>query len=164
MNTCHLLLLLCWKQQVFVGPFTGSNACPVSSAARTTSALPKPCTKGCLNGFCTSKTDGNYVDPDNANQFFMCSGGLTTTTSCPAGLVYQAACNLCNYPNTPCPPPTTQPTAAADPFCKNKPGGVYCYPPDKTKFYDCSDGITSIMACPANLVWQESCSCCSWPS
>ncbi|KAK5863917.1 hypothetical protein PBY51_000904 [Eleginops maclovinus] len=72
-------------------------------------------------------------------------------------------------PNTPRPspphpnPPRPSPPPKQDNFCATKPGGVYAKPDDPGKFYNCGHGRTSIMDCPATLVFRDSCKCCDWP-
>lgn len=50
-----------------------------------------------IDPFCAGKADGNYINPNNRNSFYMCSNGLTYIQNCQPGLVYNQACNCCNY-------------------------------------------------------------------
>uniref|UniRef100_A0A2K5I390 Acidic mammalian chitinase n=1 Tax=Colobus angolensis palliatus TaxID=336983 RepID=A0A2K5I390_COLAP len=47
-------------------------------------------------------------------------------------------------------------------FCANKASGLYPDPTDKNAFYNCANGKTFIQHCQAGLVFEASCSCCSW--
>nr|XP_007975784.2 acidic mammalian chitinase-like [Chlorocebus sabaeus]AUE24250.1 acidic mammalian chitinase [Chlorocebus aethiops] len=47
-------------------------------------------------------------------------------------------------------------------FCANKADGLYPDPNDKNAFYNCANGKTFIQHCQAGLVFEASCSCCSW--
>uniref|UniRef100_A0A2K6RMX1 Acidic mammalian chitinase n=1 Tax=Rhinopithecus roxellana TaxID=61622 RepID=A0A2K6RMX1_RHIRO len=47
-------------------------------------------------------------------------------------------------------------------FCANKARGLYPDPTDKNAFYNCANGKTFIQHCQAGLVFEASCSCCSW--
>ncbi|XP_045221380.2 acidic mammalian chitinase [Macaca fascicularis] len=47
-------------------------------------------------------------------------------------------------------------------FCANKANGLYPDPTDKNAFYNCANGKTFIQHCQAGLVFEASCSCCSW--
>nr|AUE24249.1 acidic mammalian chitinase [Allenopithecus nigroviridis] len=47
-------------------------------------------------------------------------------------------------------------------FCANKANGLYPDPNDKNAFYNCANGKTFIQHCQAGLVFEASCSCCSW--
>lgn len=60
-------------------------------------------------------------------------------------------------------PTVTYPPQSPDNFCASKAGGDYAKPDDPGSFYSCANGITWVMPCPANLVFLESCLCCSYP-
>lgn len=60
-------------------------------------------------------------------------------------------------------PTVTYPPQSPDNFCASKAAGVYAKPDDPGSFYSCANGITWVMPCPANLVFWESCLCCSYP-
>ncbi|XP_072335923.1 acidic mammalian chitinase-like [Scyliorhinus torazame] len=57
--------------------------------------------------------------------------------------------------------PVTQPPGSG--FCANKSNGFYADPKDKTKFYQCDDGVTYLKNCIPGLVYDPSCTCCNWP-
>uniref|UniRef100_A0A668A633 Acidic mammalian chitinase n=1 Tax=Myripristis murdjan TaxID=586833 RepID=A0A668A633_9TELE len=82
-------------------------------------------------------------------------------------------CSQGNYPlinllpnvtgvNTTNPSPVT-PGASDDTFCVGKPAGPYAKPDAPGSFYNCANGVASIQNCPAGLVFQENCKCCTWP-
>ncbi|XP_024149530.2 chitotriosidase-1 isoform X2 [Oryzias melastigma] len=58
---------------------------------------------------------------------------------------------------------TSRPATSDDNFCATKAGGVYAKPDTPGSFYNCANGITSIQNCPNNLVFQDSCKCCTYP-
>uniref|UniRef100_A0A4W5QWK3 chitinase n=1 Tax=Hucho hucho TaxID=62062 RepID=A0A4W5QWK3_9TELE len=62
-------------------------------------------------------------------------------------------------------PTTTRPTthAPGTGFCNGKPDGIYANPEDKSSFYMCAGGITSLRKCGSGTVFDESCKCCVWP-
>nr|BAX00337.1 chitinase [Hexagrammos otakii] len=67
-------------------------------------------------------------------------------------------------PSAPIPPPIITPSSNnPDNFCATKTTGLYVKPDAPGSFYSCANGITWILNCPANLVFQESCKCCNWP-
>ncbi|XP_056278460.1 acidic mammalian chitinase-like [Pseudoliparis swirei] len=70
-----------------------------------------------------------------------------------------------NPPHTkPHPRPTISTSSnIADNFCATKTGGIYAKPDAPGSFYSCANGITWILNCPSNLVFQDSCKCCNWP-
>nr|XP_040048409.1 acidic mammalian chitinase-like isoform X1 [Gasterosteus aculeatus aculeatus]XP_040048410.1 acidic mammalian chitinase-like isoform X1 [Gasterosteus aculeatus aculeatus] len=70
--------------------------------------------------------------------------------------------------NTPQPAPRPGPAITTssnipEGFCATQTGGIYAKPDAPGSFYSCANGITWIMDCPANLVFQDSCKCCNWP-
>ncbi|XP_055368302.1 probable endochitinase [Betta splendens] len=139
----------------------------IASLARTTSAsCISTSTNGCPAGFCTGRTDGNYINAANPNSFYQCSNQLTYSTPCPAsGLVYRAPCDCCDYPNNPCPATkTTSPTTTPyDPYCQNKQDGYYCYTNDYSKYYWCVGGRTYIMPCPQGTIFTPKVNNCVRP-
>ena len=86
--------------------------------------------------FCKLKSNGNYANPKNPQQFFTCTDNVGSLCSlCPGNLVYGAECGQCLRPGTSCPStvtskPTTagtrptqgkpKTTKAAGPKCKQK--------------------------------------------
>ncbi|TMS16567.1 Acidic mammalian chitinase [Larimichthys crocea] len=60
---------------------------------------------------------------------------------------------------------TTITTSAKPPdnFCATMTSGVHAKPDDPHSFYNCANGITWILNCPANLIFKDSCHCCDWP-
>lgn len=67
------------------------------------------------------------------------------------------------HPNTPEPQqPVTTPSQSPN-FCASKIGGIYAKPDDPGSYYSCANGITWVIPCPPNLVFQESCLCCNYP-
>ncbi|XP_054464903.1 acidic mammalian chitinase-like [Anoplopoma fimbria] len=68
-------------------------------------------------------------------------------------------------PNTTPAPRPTIPSSSTfqDNFCATKIGGLYAKPDARGSYYSCANGITWILNCPANLVYDESCKCCNWP-
>lgn len=48
-------------------------------------------------------------------------------------------------------------------FCYLRSDGVYINPTDKSKFYDCINGITIQRACAPGLEFDPDCNCCNWP-
>ncbi|KAM5294630.1 LOW QUALITY PROTEIN: acidic mammalian chitinase-like [Glossophaga mutica] len=48
-------------------------------------------------------------------------------------------------------------------FCAGKSDGLYPSPTSRRAFYNCVGGATYAEACQAGLVFDASCSCCTWP-
>ncbi|XP_052493991.1 acidic mammalian chitinase-like [Budorcas taxicolor] len=49
-------------------------------------------------------------------------------------------------------------------FCTGKADGIYSDPEDNTKFYQCAGGRTFYFQCNQGLVFDQTCTCCNWPS
>ncbi|KAM6929933.1 acidic mammalian chitinase-like [Lycodopsis pacificus] len=65
---------------------------------------------------------------------------------------------------TPRPRPTiTTSSNIPDNFCATKAGGIYAKPEAPGSFYSCANGITWILNCTANLLFDDGCKCCNWP-
>ncbi|XP_058497853.1 acidic mammalian chitinase-like [Solea solea] len=67
---------------------------------------------------------------------------------------------------TPTPTPTSTTTTSADEesnFCVGKDNGQYAIPGSPGSYYNCGDEITHIQHCFTNLIFSESCHCCTWP-
>lgn len=49
-------------------------------------------------------------------------------------------------------------------FCIGKADGLYKNDKDRHTIYQCVNGLAYIQRCPHNLVYNEGCKCCDWPS
>lgn len=58
---------------------------------------------------------------------------------------------------------TTTTNAPGTGFCNGKPDGLYVYPSDPTKYYQCAGGETYVEECGAGTEFDDSCKCCTWP-
>ncbi|XP_068453168.1 acidic mammalian chitinase-like [Clinocottus analis] len=78
-----------------------------------------------------------------------------------------------NSTTTPAPATTTAPTttitktttthAPVSAFCSGKADGLYENNINRNSFYQCSNGLTYLQLCSANLVFSKRCNCCDWP-
>lgn len=114
-----------------------------------TTTTPATTTTTISVAFCSGKSDGIYANLNNPNSFYHCSNGLTHVQNCPANLVFRESCKCCDWPSSP-----------ADGFCTGKRNGNYANPNNPKSFYSCSNGLTYIMNCPADLIFWQSCNCC----
>ncbi|XP_067863876.1 acidic mammalian chitinase-like [Heptranchias perlo] len=81
------------------------------------------------------------------------------------GLGISSACVPSKTTLRPAVPPTYAPNgggSGGSGFCANKSNGVYADPKDKSKFYQCSGGMTYLKNCAAGLVFDTSCKCYNW--
>ena len=47
-------------------------------------------------------------------------------------------------------------------FCHDMPDGLYWYPDDCEKYYECGSGITYIKSCPPGTLYDSSVKNCGW--
>ena len=47
---------------------------------------------------CQTAGDGIYPDPADCSKFIQCHGGVTSSTSCPPGLLFNATSKVCDWP------------------------------------------------------------------
>ncbi|XP_062283114.1 acidic mammalian chitinase-like [Scomber scombrus] len=57
---------------------------------------------------------------------------------------------------------TTTTVASGSGFCAGKTDGLYMNDKDSKSFFQCSHGQTFVQRCPAGLVFNARCNCCSW--
>ncbi|XP_048587237.1 von Willebrand factor A domain-containing protein 7 [Nematostella vectensis] len=56
-----------------------------------------------VNSFCKKRANGYYAHPENCKMYITCSNGITYERQCPAGLNWNDAKKLCDWPkNAPC--------------------------------------------------------------
>ncbi|KAM3617136.1 uncharacterized protein V6R79_002568 [Siganus canaliculatus] len=126
------------------------------------------------SNFCHGKYDGLYSVPDALTSYYECDHGVTYIRHCPHNWVYQESCHCCDYPPTET-TPTTSPTTShqhyttttkvtTDNFCEGHYDGLYSVPNYPSSYYSCAHGVTHILYCPADLVFSESCHCCTHSS
>jgi len=111
---------------------------------------------------------GNYPDPYDCRKYLTCANGVTVENLCPAGLAFNPntrACDsyanvqLCNY---------NAPINGIYPYVVNNicgqfgwGNGNWYHPYDCTKYIQCVNGVTSVMACPAGLTYSSALKTCS---
>ncbi|XP_029021929.1 chondroitin proteoglycan 2-like [Betta splendens] len=128
----------------------------LASSASLTDTVLTTKAPSATDNFCEGKTDGNYANPSNPNSFYGCSNGLTNILWCPEDLVFKQSCNCCDWPRT-------RSDGLARDFCKGKKNGNYFNPSNINSFYSCSNGLTYIMKCPEDLIFNQRLNACVWP-
>ncbi|RCN46139.1 chitin binding Peritrophin-A domain protein, partial [Ancylostoma caninum] len=127
---------------------------------------------------CTGRPNG-YHSLGCTSEFVFCNEGVTTLMKCPASLVFNEKKGYCDYPENcsselppvapapsplpakPVPPPALAPPAATL-DCTGRPNGYHsngC----TAEFVFCSEGMATIMKCPASLVFNEKKGYCDYP-
>ncbi|KAI6194207.1 Chitin binding domain-containing protein [Aphelenchoides besseyi] len=117
---------------------------------------------------CVGKTDGFYTKGRCQNKYLHCTNGIAFDLECPAQLVFSGEqcvyANDCLYPTSPAPiavQTTTVPAPPRSQWCQQngKSTGTYAQGCG-TKFYVCGGGFTTVIDCPANLVYDVSIGAC----
>ncbi|KAM7434295.1 hypothetical protein ABFA07_015575 [Porites harrisoni] len=107
--------------------------------------------------FCRGKPNGNYRDPDTCYGYIACSNGITYKMPCPAGLMYNAKKDQCDYPkNVHCPWPWVN-------ICHGKPDGHYKDPDNCYGYIACVKGIAQKFFCPYSLRFDPKTQRCYYP-
>ncbi|XP_037630071.1 acidic mammalian chitinase-like [Sebastes umbrosus] len=124
---------------------------------------------------CKGKKDGLYPNPHNPNSFYNCAGEIPYIQYCQIDLVYNQNCKCCDYPTTisttkTSPTATHYPTTTETPLthtvnpCKGKEDGLYPNPHKPNSFYNCAGEIPYIQYCQKDLVYNQNCKCCDYPT
>ncbi|KAF0294706.1 Chondroitin proteoglycan 2 [Amphibalanus amphitrite] len=167
-------LLVCdWPENAGCGGKTTRPPKPTSGPT------PKPTPNPdiiCPNETCVCRVP----DSTDCNKYYQCKDGKAYPDSCPAGLVFNPATEVCDLaenvpgckPTTPRPTtqrPTTKPPAPAptqpapsDFDCPTD-NGLFPNPADCHTFYHCSNGHAYLKDCPANLEFNPTLLVCDWP-
>ncbi|KIH53277.1 chitin binding Peritrophin-A domain protein, partial [Ancylostoma duodenale] len=124
---------------------------------------------------CTGRPNGHYSN-GCSQDFVFCNDGVATMMKCPSSLVFNEKEGYCDYPEScssgvaaPVPlPPVSQSQQAAPPAtssglnCAGRKNGYYsdgC----SSEFVYCSEGVATIMKCPAGLAYNEKKGFCDYP-
>ncbi|XP_036386816.1 acidic mammalian chitinase-like [Megalops cyprinoides] len=116
------------------------------------------------------------LDLDDFSGTFCGQGRYPLINTLKSGLgTGQGESICCSARTDPLPPVTQAPPAPPQPqpggggsssggsgFCAGKANGVYPDPTNKNHFYMCNQGQTYVKNCAAGLVFDPSCSCCTW--
>ncbi|XP_020602327.1 chondroitin proteoglycan-2-like [Orbicella faveolata] len=109
------------------------------------------------SGFCESNSAGVHANPDDCHGFIMCDvAGNAHEMACPAGLKFNPAILVCDWPNN---------VECEDGFCESNSAGVHANPDDCHGFIMCDvAGNAHEMACPAGLKFNPAILVCDWPN
>merc|ERR1712183_878789 len=110
---------------------------------------------------------GNYPHPTDCRKYLTCNGGATFEMNCPAGLAFNPNTRDCDqYANVPLCQyngingyyPYLTNTICAQYGWGN---GNWYHPSDCTKYVQCSNGVTTVMSCPAGLTYSSALKTCA---
>ncbi|XP_037630070.1 integumentary mucin C.1-like [Sebastes umbrosus] len=159
---------------------TITHSTTTTSPTTTTTPLTTTTLTHTLNP-CKGKKDGLHPNPYNLNSFYFCAGEIPYIQYCQKDLVYDQNCKCCNYPTTTStsktspattttyptttttPPKRTTPTYTVNP-CKGKKDGLHANPHNPNSFYHCVGEIPFIQYCQKDLVYNQNCECCNYPT
>ncbi|XP_055856201.1 multiple epidermal growth factor-like domains protein 6 [Episyrphus balteatus] len=146
-----------------------SISSPSTSQPSKPSIKPSP---GSVQNSCSGQEAGKLLPfPKNCTKFIACSSdGLSYIMECGSGSHFNAALELCDWPeDAGCDPSYVKPEI--NPNCQSK--GTSClgkedgkllpYPDDCQRFYACADGCEFEMACGENLHFNQYLEVCDWP-
>ncbi|XP_019369834.1 PREDICTED: acidic mammalian chitinase-like [Gavialis gangeticus] len=111
------------------------------------------------------------LDLDDFTGSFCGQGRYPLITTLKNGLGLQSS--GCTAPAQPLPPVTQAPSSSSrsgsgsgssggSGFCAGRANGLYPDPSDQNSFYQCLNGQTYFQHCQASLIFDASCSCCTW--
>ncbi|XP_072336032.1 acidic mammalian chitinase-like [Scyliorhinus torazame] len=106
------------------------------------------------------------VAMDDFSGSFCNQGPYPLINALHTGLGISTGCVPSKTTLKPAVPPTQSPGGGGgggSGFCAGKSNGIYADPKDKSKFYQCDDGVTYLKNCVSGLVFDPSCNCCNWP-
>ncbi|XP_057662384.1 chondroitin proteoglycan 2-like [Diorhabda carinulata] len=151
-----------------------------TSAATTskTTTTTTPANPTSIDPICPS-TEGttNVVYPDDCSKYYKCTDGHSSILSCPENMLFNPKTNKCDYmdnvscnsttPHTSTSTITTTSTPAnptsIDPICPSTEGTTnVVYPDDCSKYYKCTDGHSSILSCPENMLFNPKTNKCDY--
>ncbi|XP_077586065.1 chitinase-3-like protein 1 [Stigmatopora nigra] len=86
----------------------------------------------------------------------------TSTTTMATSTTTTKEAETEQVPETTTSPLTTTTIASDSDFCAKKADNIYANENDFHSFYQCYNGRTFILKCPATLVFDDRCKCCNW--
>ncbi|KAH7675998.1 Protein C39D10.7 [Aphelenchoides avenae] len=112
---------------------------------------------------CSQRSDGHYAGQPCAKDYVACVAGQAHEFQCPAGLVFDAEIQGCDYPSE-CGKPRPTTTRAPISFdCRARSDGYHTAGPCTKDYYHCLAGTTFALACPGGTVFDSAIEACDWP-
>lgn len=129
----------------------------VKSTGRSLDGLPA--------SLCESSPDGFHSATDCSTSVVQCKAGEPSLLECPAGEVFDNAKSACASPEEipACRPAADTPVAAVSNECEGLADGLFEKEPCSSFFLTCSGGVSRIMSCPSNLVFDKKLNLCEYP-
>ncbi|KAK6759656.1 hypothetical protein RB195_021313 [Necator americanus] len=129
--------------------------------------------------FCEKAPEGFHALTACSSSVIQCSRNGPSLMECPVGLVYDDSKFACVKPSemSSCPPQEPDAQPKVEPLegsasegdqeskneCGNLPDGLFEHAPCSPYFLTCSGGVSRIMSCPANLVFDKRLLICEYP-
>ncbi|VDL70143.1 unnamed protein product [Nippostrongylus brasiliensis] len=129
----------------------------VKSTGRSLDGLP--------TSLCEKSPDGFHAATDCSTSVVQCTGGVPGLLECPTGQVFDNTKNVCAAPEDipACRPVADTPAAAVSNECEGLADGMFEKEPCSSFFLTCSGGVSRIMSCPSNLVFDKKLNICEYP-
>lgn len=107
-------------------------------------------------------TEGDTLAiPSDCGSFYLCSQGILERRPCPAGLHFNAALLVCDYPAA----AGCDPSAGVQPNdCPPNVASAHLPHPRCQRYYQCAFGVAYERSCQASLHWHQAAQACNWPA
>ncbi|GFO03262.1 chitinase [Plakobranchus ocellatus] len=132
---------------------------------RNVNCLPGGVRTNLAEGYCHGKTDGLHAHPSDCTKYYNCHNGQGEATLCALGTLYNKDRLYCDWEdNVLCLDGGGITATKAPGFCADRADGLYAYPTDCNKYYECyHSGTTAEMSCPQGLHFDPILKVCNWP-
>lgn len=112
---------------------------------------------------CESSPDGFHAATECSTSVVQCNAGVPSLLECPGGQVFDNSKYECAPASAVpgCKPAADVPNSSND--CEDLGDGLFEKEPCSSFFLTCSGGVSRIMSCPANLVFDKRFSLCEYP-
>ncbi|KAK6043285.1 chitin binding Peritrophin-A domain protein [Cooperia oncophora] len=131
-----------------------------SAASDSQSIVPHA--QGLPDSLCEGKADGYHSATDCSTSVVQCVGGVSRLLECPKDEVFDNVKQGCTSPDEvvacrAADEPTESTTSSSGPKtdCEGLADGFFEKEPCSSFFLTCSGGVSRILTCPANLVFDQ---------
>lgn len=108
--------------------------------------------------FCVGKSNGLHKNLADCGSYFSCWEGQTFLYECSSGTLFNAETKNCDWKyNVDC-----DEEGDKTEFCSDKVDGLYSYPNDCSKYYNCGSKMTYVLSCSAGTYWNPDIGNCDW--
>jgi hypothetical protein len=162
---------------------TASTASTTPAPTTITTAATITTDSSPIDPLCPTTQGTSYVVyPGDCSKYYKCTDGHSDLLKCPENMFFNPFTNQCDYvDNVSCgltpksssststsstsAPTTNTPVTPStiDPVCPSTQGTSYVvYPDDCSKYYKCTNGYSTILKCPENMVFNPETKSCDY--